>query len=240
MNPDEKPEPVWHDWFRILLLALICISVYKCVSKMEALRFENSRRRVCELIPYEKNPRKITAAKKQQLTDLVEKYGLISVPILDADGTLVSGHQRLKTLIVLGRGDEQIDVRVATRKMTDAEFKEVMVIENAKFGEWDAMLLKEEFADLLADFDFGIDFTAMDAEVQQAAGVTATAEMPIVPKYSEKYDAFVIVSKNEIDTNHIREVLGLEQAQSYKGERIGQSFVLEASTFIGAWKSAKS
>jgi hypothetical protein len=212
---------------------------------MEAVRFENSRRRVCELIPYEKNPRKITAAKKQQLTDLVERYGLISVPIVDADndgkpGALVSGHQRLKALMLLGRGDETIDVRVATRPMTEAEFKEVMVIENAKFGEWDAALLKEEFSDLLADFDFGIDFAAMDAEIKQVAGVQIAPEMPIVAKFSEKYDAVVIVCKNEIDTNHVREVLGLEQARSYKGERVGQTFVLGADQFIAAWKSAKS
>ena len=141
------------------------------------------------MIPYEKNPRKITTQKKQQLTDLVERYGLISVPIIDQDGTLVSGHQRLKTLLILGRGEEDIDVRVATRKMTTDEFKEVMVIENAKFGEWDTALLKEEFVYLLADFDFGIDFASLDAEIKQAAGVVSTAEMPIVAKYSEKYRA---------------------------------------------------
>ena len=192
-----------------------------------------------DLIPYEKNPRKITTQIKQQLTDLVERYGLISVPIIDQDGTLVSGHQRLKTLPILGRGEEDIDVRVATRKMTTEEFKEVMVIENAKFGEWDTALLKEEFVDLLADFDFGIDFASLDAEIKQAAGVVSTAEMPIVAKYSEKYRAIVIVCGNEIDENHVAEVLRVDTQKSYNSERVGRTSVITAKHFIDAW-AAKS
>ena len=192
-----------------------------------------------DLIPYEKNPRKITTQKKQQLTDLVERCGLISVPIIDQDGTLVSGHQRLKTLLILGRGEEDIDVRVATRKMTTDEFKEVMVIENAKFGEWDTALLKEEFVYLLADFDFGIDFASLDAEIKQAAGVVSTAEMPIVAKYSEKYRAIVIVCGNEIDENHVAEVLRVDTQKSYNSERVGRTSVITAKHFIDAW-AAKS
>ena len=202
---------------------------------MEQLRFENSRRRVSGLIPYEKNPRRITAQKKQHLTELVERYGLISVPVIDQDGTLVSGHQRLKTLMLLGRGEEEIDVRVATRKMTTEEFKEVMVIENAKFGEWDAALLKDEFSDLLTEFDFGIDFASLDAEVKQAAGVEEKPEMPIVQKYSEKYRAIVIVCTNEIDENHLAEVLGLDTEKSYKSERVGRTSVIGAKQFIERW-----
>ncbi|MBO0933914.1 ParB N-terminal domain-containing protein [Fibrella aquatilis] len=206
---------------------------------MSTIRFENGQRVVNDLVPYEKNPRKISAAKKKQLTDLVEKYGLISTPIIDQDGTLVSGHQRLKALQLLGRGTEPIDVRVASRKLTEAEFKEVMVIENAKFGEWDAVLLKDEFADLLNDFDFGIDFATLDADVAEMAGVQETPEMPIVAKFSEQYQAIVIVSTNEIDQNNIAELLRLGQAKSYKSERVGQTRVITAKQFVEAW-NAKS
>lgn len=203
------------------------------------LRFENGQRVVNDLVPYEKNPRKISAARKKQLTDLVEKYGLISTPIIDEDGTLVSGHQRLKALQLLGRGTDCIDVRVACRKMTDGEFKEVMVIENAKFGEWDAALLKDEFTDLLNDFDFGIDFASLDADVAETMGVQETPEMPIVAKFSEQYQAIVIVSTNEIDQNNIAELLRLGQAKGYKSERVGQTRVITAKQFVEAW-NAKS
>lgn len=202
---------------------------------MDELRFENGRRRVSTLIPYEKNPRRISAQKKQHLTGLVERYGLISVPIIDVDESLVSGHQRLQALLLLGRGDDEIDVRVATRKMTEAEFKEVMVIENAKFGEWDAALLKDEFSDLLTEFDFGIDFATLDAEVKAVAGVEQKAEMPIVQKYSEQYSAIVIVCGNAIDENHLAEVLGLDTAKSYKSERTGRTSVIGAKQFIERW-----
>lgn len=58
---------------------------------------------------------------------------------------IVSGHQRMKILQLLGRGDETIDVRVPNRKLTLEEVREYCVRANKNLGEWDY--------DLLADFD---------------------------------------------------------------------------------------
>lgn len=210
------------------------------LNSLAALAFVNATRTPNELIEFDKNPRKISAAKKKQLADLVRKYGMISTPVVDADNTLVSGHQRIKVLQLIGEGDKPIDVRIANRKMTQAEFKEVNLIENAKFGEWDTELLQQEFTEFLDEFDFGIDFGALEKEIAQATGPQETPELPIVPKMMEKYQAFVIVCKTDIEATNIGECLGIDRAKSYKSSKIGISNVISAEQFQDAWKKSRS
>ncbi len=205
------------------------------------LVFVNARRTPNELVQFEKNPRKITAAKRKQLSDLVTRFGMISTPVVDADNRLVSGHQRVKVLQLLGRGGEPVDVRLASRKMTEAEFKEINLIENAKFGEWDADLLQQEFGEFLDEYDFGIDFAALDQAVEQAVGGKPDEpELPVVAKMMEKYQAVVIVCRTEIEATNIGECLGLDKARSYKSGKVGISNVITAEQFQDAWKSRQS
>jgi len=69
----------------------------------------------------------------------------MSIPVIDADNTIISGHQRMKLMQALGRGEEVIDVRVPNRKLTDDELKEANLRENKNLGEWDFDLLAENF-----------------------------------------------------------------------------------------------
>ena len=204
-------------------------------NNLEPLRFETVQMRVADLVAYEKNPRKITAAKKKELIDKLEKFGMIGIPVMDYDGMLVSGKQRCMAKVLVGQGDEITDVRRANRKMTDWEFKEVLLIENTHYGEWDAELLQQEFSEFLDEFDFGIDFAALTRQIEETVGVATTPEMPIVAKYSEKYRAIVIVCPNEIDENHVAEVLRVDTQKSYKSERVGRTSVITAKHFIDAW-----
>ena len=63
----------------------------------------------------------------------------------------MQGHQRLKILILLGRGEEEIEVRVANRELTDKEFQEYNIRSNRNLGSWDFDLLANAFdsADLV-------------------------------------------------------------------------------------------
>lgn len=107
--------------------------------------FQTHRVRVSELVPHVKNPRKIKAEQKRKLWERLQKYGMIGIPIRDADGTLLSGHQRCELLVQNGLGDYELDVRTATRKLTEEELREVMIIENSHAGEFDLEMLKAEF-----------------------------------------------------------------------------------------------
>jgi hypothetical protein len=73
----------------------------------------------------------------KELERSLKKFGLVEIPAIDQDNTLLAGHMRMATMIQLGRGDEEIDVRVPNRKLTEAEAKEYNLRSNKNTGEWD-------------------------------------------------------------------------------------------------------
>lgn len=114
----------------------------------EPLAWHTEKRRVSELIPWKGNPRRMTDKQAGDLRKSIERLNLMSIPVVDQDNTIISGHMRLRTLALLNRGQEEIDVRVPNRKLTAEEYQEANLRENKNVGEWDF--------DLLASFDENI------------------------------------------------------------------------------------
>ena len=121
---------------------------------MKKITWSTKKRLVKKLQAYEKNPRKITEEQRIQLTASLKKFNLVEIPAINTDGTIIAGHQRIKILIALGRGEEEIDVRVPNRKLTDDEFKEYNLRSNKNTGEWDFDFLGEFGEELLNDVGF--------------------------------------------------------------------------------------
>jgi len=82
------------------------------MEQKKQLFWKTEQRLVKELIPYEYNPRFITAERKEKLIRSLEKFNLVEIPAINLDNKLIAGHQRVKVLLELNRGDEYIDVRV--------------------------------------------------------------------------------------------------------------------------------
>lgn len=101
---------------------------------------------VNDLVPQDINPRTISEKQLSDLTKSLKKYNLVEIPAIDTDGTILAGHQRIKVLKILGRGDELIDCRVPNRKLTLKESQEYLIASNKLGGDWDF--------DLLKSFDF--------------------------------------------------------------------------------------
>lgn len=106
------------------------------------------------LLPHKKTPRKISKEQAQALKKSLEQFNLVEIPAIDTDGTILAGHQRIKVLQLLGRGSEQIDVRVPNRKLTKEEAERYMIGSNSIHGDWDYELLKDFKLDLLIDLQF--------------------------------------------------------------------------------------
>lgn len=122
---------------------------------MVSLSWKTERRKVSALIPYDKNPRRLTEAQAQQLTKSLERFNLVEIPAINTDGVIVAGHQRLAMLKALGRGDEVVDVRVPNRKLSTAELKEYNLRSNKNTGEWDLGILASDFdIEMLKDVGF--------------------------------------------------------------------------------------
>jgi hypothetical protein len=112
---------------------------------MKKLVWHTEQRKVNDLIPFEGNPRKMTEKQVKDLKKSLERLNLIDIPAIDIDNTLVGGHQRMKIMQLLDRGEEIIDVRVPNRKLTDQEIIEANLRLNKNLGDWDF--------DMLANFD---------------------------------------------------------------------------------------
>lgn len=123
---------------------------------MTKLIWKTEKRKVKDLLPADFNPRKISPEKQQALQNSFEKFNLAEIPIINKDNTLIGGNQRMATMVVLGRGDETIDVRVPNRLLTEEELKEYMLISNTHAGEFDNELLEIYFPDIEIEFDIPI------------------------------------------------------------------------------------
>ena len=121
---------------------------------MKKLIWRTEVRMVDELIPQTINPRTISDKQMSDLKKSLKKFGLAEIPAIDADGKILAGHQRARALQLLGRGSEQIDVRVPNRKLTKAEANQYLISSNKLGGEWSLEELKSFDFDLLTDSGF--------------------------------------------------------------------------------------
>lgn len=211
---------------------------------MEQLEWHTEQRRIRDLVPTERNPRKLSENDRRRLEEKIRKLGVFEIPTIDHTGQLLNFNQRLKVLLALGRGDSTIDVRVPNRPLTDSERKEIILSSNIHEGEWDSEILNADYSGLdMAALGMDDDIMAgLEEELAEQEPPTAepAPELPITAKFSEKYTAFVIVARNEIDANYLAEAFGLDQEKCYKSSAIGTSHVIRAEKFIELWNRLKS
>lgn len=146
---------------------------------LEKLKWSTTKRCVKDLLPYEKNPRRLTPEQSAQLQASIEKFGLAEIPAIDTDGRIVAGHQRVATLKLLGRQDETIDVRIPNRKLTTDEFTEYNLRSNKNVGEWDQDMLGQIEEDILVSVGFGP--ADLDDICKLEAGAADPDEVPPAP-----------------------------------------------------------
>jgi len=112
-------------------------------------------RKISELIAAEYNPRQLTEAQHQALTDSLKRFGVVDPVIVnrhkDRDNIIVGGHQRLRVWRELGN-DTIPTVEVELDR--DRE-RELNVRLNRNTGEWDWDMLANEFdIEELTDWGF--------------------------------------------------------------------------------------
>jgi DNA modification methylase len=111
----------------------------------QKLEWRTERRKVKDLVAYKDNPRTLSATQLEGLKRSLKKFNLAELPAINTDGTLVAGNQRVLALSLLGRGDEEIEVRVPNRSLSEAEFRDYLLTSNRSGGSWDFEKLAREF-----------------------------------------------------------------------------------------------
>jgi site-specific DNA-methyltransferase (adenine-specific) len=118
------------------------------------LIWHTEQRKVNDLVPHTRNPRVLSDRQADALKKSLERFGLVEIPAINLNGTILAGHQRVKLLQLLGRGEELIDVRIPNRKLTKDEAEKYLLTSNAVTADWDWDLLRSFDAEILLDIGF--------------------------------------------------------------------------------------
>jgi ParB-like chromosome segregation protein Spo0J len=165
------------------------------MSKPEPLFWKTEKRKVSDLIPYEQNPRTLSKKQAEDLKQSLERFNLVEIPVVDTGNRIIAGHQRLKIMQMIGRGEEEIEVRVPCRDLTDDEFREYLIRSNKNTGSWDFDLLANAFdTEELVEWGFDLkEFGINESDPGKEPTIKDTFEV-IVECSSEK-DMQIVFSK---------------------------------------------
>lgn len=171
--------------------------------------------------PSENNPRKITDENLEKLCKSIKEFPKmmeLRPLVIDATNTIIGGNMRYQALLRLGYKEIPDDWIKKAEELTEEEKKRFVLTDNIAFGTWDETLLK--------DWDFsaiGIEPPISFEEIETYKGTDdkfvkdfnaikdEDAKMPIVPEFMEDYNAFIIITTNQIDELYVRNVLKLTE-----------------------------
>lgn len=133
---------------------------------MSDLIWTNEKRRLSQLVPWPRNPRRIEADEERRLGESLEEFGQPEPIAIGPDNEVYNGHQRLKVWSVRF-GDIEVDVRVASRSLTEREREKLTVLlHRGAVGEWDFDVLADEFeiGDLL---EWGFEKAELEGQAEE-------------------------------------------------------------------------
>lgn len=141
------------------------------------------QKKIAEITPYEKNPRKNDEAVKY-VTESIKEFGFKVPIVVDKNNVIVAGHTRYKAAKKLKL--DEVPCIVAD-DLTDEQIQAFRLADNkvAEKAEWDFDLLAEEMEDLInCDFDmtlFGFELDEPEEETEVYED-DFEAELPEEPK----------------------------------------------------------
>ena len=125
------------------------------------MKWKNEVWDIKDLKFYVQNPRSLSKHDGEHLKKSLESFDQCDPVIVNTDGTIIGGHQRVKTLKKMGR--KTVDVRVPEYPLEEKQVQELNIRLNKNVGDWDYDVLANvwEFEDLL---DWGFTEKELDLE----------------------------------------------------------------------------
>lgn len=104
-------------------------------------------RKVGDILPYDRNPRKIPQAAVDAVASSITKFGWRQPIVVDSEGRIIAGHVRLEAAKALGLSE--VPVHVAS-DLTPEQVKEYRLSDNrtGELTDWDLDLLAVEVSEL--------------------------------------------------------------------------------------------
>ena len=193
--------------------------------------------RISDLRAAEWNPRTIDPDSARTLSESLREFGDLSGIVVNSDGTLISGHQRVKVLtdeygpdlkiedgfILLPTGDK-IRVRQVDWDETRAKAAAIVANNQAAQGKFTLSVfdLIDEIEDASPDLSDRLSLRLVDvdgaAEEEDPAKPAKANDGPPVPRMElqpyEHYDYVLILAKTTSDWYRLCHFLGLKRVNS--------------------------
>lgn len=160
--------------------------------------------------------------------EMLELRELIVFPYPEGRYVVVCGNLRLRACKELGIWE--LPCKVLDPKTEPKKLREYATKDNVNFGENDMDVMTNEWdKDELQDW--GVEFAPekpTDEFKTRFDSITDdSAVYPLIPKFDEKHELFIISSANEVDSNWLRERLGMQRMRSYKTGKVSKSNVID-------------
>jgi len=182
-----------------------------------------------------KNPRffrdyRYEAMKKsiQDSPEMLELRELIVYPYPEGRYVIVCGNLRFRACRELGY--KELPCKILAKDTPPKKLREYASKDNVSFGENDKDIIENEW-DKSELQDWGMEFAQekpKDAFKERFESMDDdTAIYPLIPKYDEKHELFIIQSSSEVDSNWLRERLNMQHMKSYKTGKVSKSNVID-------------
>lgn len=154
----------------------------------EQLEWSTGKMPLASLKAAKYNPRKISEKQQADLRRSVEQFGRVEPVVVNADGTIIGGHQRVA--IYRSTGLKDVEVVSPSRQLTDAEERELNLRLNKNAGEWDWALLRAFSKDVLLEVGFDEDELRVNMGIADAGEVDVDVDrmdvLTVLPPESPK------------------------------------------------------
>jgi len=157
---------------------------------MEEIKWKFEKRSIDDLTDNVDNPRRLSKKRAEELKSSLGKFGLCQPIVIQPDGRIIGGHQRLKTLRALGI--DEVATAIPSRALSKREFEELTIGLNKISGEFDMDMLANRW----------------EPDVLMSSGFTEEElHTDIIPKEKPKTFSINIKFDNEDDLRHVEKEL---------------------------------
>ena len=129
--------------------------------------------------------------------------------------------------------NEPLAPTLSAEELSEDEKKEFIAKDNISNGEWDWEMLSNDWDRKLLE-TFGLDMPAVKDKFEKEFEKwnDDNCVYPLVPKFDEKHEIFILISDSEVDANFIREKFGMQKMKSYKKGKLSKSNIMSVKDVI--------
>ena len=91
------------------------------------------------------NPRTLSQKAHAELLKSFDEFDYVELVAINLDGTILAGHQRVHIMFELGWQNQEIEVRVPSKQLSEKQAKKYLLRSNKNTGDWDYDILANDF-----------------------------------------------------------------------------------------------